>query len=135
THWLRCGPEMGLPSDWFFYTLSWLLAGLLGVILVCRRGLQRQADGVAAALSWPRGKLLLGLAAAVVLFAITLSNLDLAVGLQIAAARAEAGDVLLAVTPPRVPDKDNAAPLYRKAFAALAPAPREGSFFQEHLRI
>jgi hypothetical protein len=134
THELRCGREMGLPSDWFFYTLSWLLAGLLGVILVCRRGLQRQPDGVATARSWPRGKLLLALAAAVVLFAITLSNLELAVGLQIAAARAEAGEVLLAVTPPRVPDKDNAAPLYRKAFAALAPAPRE-TFFQEHFRI
>jgi hypothetical protein len=134
THELRCGGEMGLPSDWFFYTLSWLLAGLLGVILVCRRGLQRQADGVATALSWPRGKLLLALAAAVVLFAITLSNLDLAVGLQIAAARAEAGEVLLAVTPPRVPDKDNAAPLYRKAFAALVPVPRE-NFFQEHFRL
>jgi hypothetical protein len=124
-HGLRCGHELGLPSDWFFYTLSWLLAGLLGVSLVCRRGLQQEPGGVATARSWPRGKLLLALAVALVLFAITLNNLDLAVGLQIAAARAEAGDVLLAVTPPRVLDKDNAAPLYRKAFAALVPVTGE----------
>jgi hypothetical protein len=116
------GRELGLPHNWFVYALSWLLAAGIGVVLVSRRGLRREADGSPAALAWPRGSLLVLLAVALVLLGITVSNLDLAAQLQIAAARAEAGEVLLAVTPPHVPDKDNAAPLYRQAFALLPPA-------------
>ena len=40
---LRFGRELGLPHNWFFYALSWLLAGLLGVVLVCRWGLAKSS--------------------------------------------------------------------------------------------
>ena len=60
-------------------------------------------------------------AAAAVLTAITVSNLDVAVKGQLAAVRVEAGAKALALAPPRLPDGQNAAPIYRRAFAALTP--------------
>jgi hypothetical protein len=50
-----------------------------------------------------------------------MSNLDVAVKAQLAAVRVEAGAKALALAPPRVPDAQNAAPVYRRAFAALTP--------------
>jgi hypothetical protein len=44
-----------------------------------------------------------------------------AVKAQLAAVRVEAGARALALAPPRAPDRPNAAPVYRKAFAALTP--------------
>jgi hypothetical protein len=40
----------------------------------------------------------------------------------LASARAETGPILLEMMPPPVPEQDNAAPIYRQAFAALTPA-------------
>jgi hypothetical protein len=59
-----------------------------------------------------------------VLFTISLSNMDLAVKIQMEEARAEASAILKAMTPPPIADKDNAAPLYEEAFAALTPLER-----------
>jgi hypothetical protein len=111
-----------LPHDWFLYTLSWTLVFLVGTTVVLVRGLRRTPEeAVPLASSWPPGRLALALAGALVLLAITLSNLDLAMKVQLAEARTEAGAVLLAMEPPAVPDKDNAAPLYEEAFAAITP--------------
>jgi hypothetical protein len=129
----RVSRDFGFPNDWFFYSLAFFLTALLGVILIGRAGLRRGPDGVPLARTWPRGRLLLFLAVALILEGITLTNLDLAVRLQIASARAEAGEVLLAVTPPHVPDKENAAPLYRQAFPLLKPLP--WAAWEEHLRM
>jgi hypothetical protein len=128
----RVTREFGVPTDWFFYSLSFFLAGLLGVILVCRAGLRRGPDDIPMARTWPRGRLLLLLAGSLILWGITLTNMDLAVRLRIASARAEAGEVLLAVTPPHVPDKENAAPLYRQAFPLLKPLSWDA--WEKHLR-
>ncbi|HTU21691.1 MAG TPA: hypothetical protein VMG10_26880 [Gemmataceae bacterium] len=111
-----------VPHDWFFYSLSWTIIFLVGVRMIFSRGLKRSGEErIPPARSWPRGRLALALAGAVVLFAITLSNMDLAMKVQLAEARAEASTVLLAMTPPPIDEKDNAAPLYQEAFAALPP--------------
>jgi hypothetical protein len=114
-----------VPHDWFLYTLSWTLVFLVGAAFVFRRGLKRTGEErIPVACSWPRGRLALALAGMAILFAITLSNMDLAVKVQLAEARAEASAVLRAMTPPPIPDKDNAAPIYQEAFAALTPIDR-----------
>jgi hypothetical protein len=111
-----------VPHDWFFYTLSWTLVFVASAIGVLSRGLKRiGAEQVPPARNWPRARLALALAGALILFAITLTNLDLAVKLQLAEARTEASAVLLAMTPPPIAEKDNAAPVYEEAFAALTP--------------
>jgi hypothetical protein len=130
---LRFSRYFGLPTDWFFYSLSFFLTVLLGVLLIGRAGLRRGPGDVPAARTWPRGRLLLFLAAALILWGITLTNMHLAVQLQIASARVEAGEVLLAVTPPHIPDKENAAPLYRQAIPLLKPLTWEA--WEEHLRM
>jgi hypothetical protein len=111
-----------VPHDWFVYTLSWTIVFLAGVWRIFSRGLKQSGEErIPPARSWPRGRLALALAGAAVLFAITLSNMDLAIKVQLAEARAEASAVLLAMTPPPIDDKDNAAPIYQEAFAALTP--------------
>ncbi len=80
---------------------------------------QPAAAPVAAAASWPRGKLAIALLAAVALYCMTWWNLDLAARQQLAALRVEAGARALSVAPPRLPDRDNAAFVYQQAFAAM----------------
>jgi hypothetical protein len=112
-----------LDSVPFWSVLSWTILFAVGAVLLLIRGLrQRQEEGAPAARAWPRGRLALALAVAVILAGITFTNLDLAVKVQLAGVRAEAGAKALALTPPRVPDRDNAAPVYQEAFAALTPA-------------
>lgn len=123
-----------VPHDWFFYTLSWTIVFTASAIRMLSRGLKRVgAEPIPPARGWPRGRLGLALAGALVLFAITLSNLDLAVKMQLAEARSEASSLLLAMTPPPVPDKDNAAPLYEEAFAALTPLERLPARWKERM--
>ena len=109
-----------LPHNWFYYTLSWTVLFFVGSGIIVRRGLKRKdKEGTPPARFWPRVRLFSSSLAALVLFAITLSNLDLALQLQLAEVRAEAGSVLSALTPPPALEKDNAAPLYEEAFAML----------------
>ena len=110
-----------LPHNWFYYTLFWTVLFFVGSGIIVRRGLKRRdEEDTPPARFWPRVRLFSASLAALILFAITLSNLDLALQLQLAEARAEAGSVLSALTPPPVPEKDNAAPLYDEAFAMLS---------------
>jgi hypothetical protein len=111
-----------LDSVPFWPLFAWTALFAVGAGLLLIRGLRRRGEGVPAARSWPRGRLALALAVAVILTGITFTNLDLAVKVRLAAVRAEAGAKALALTPPRVPDRDNAAPVYQEAFAALTPA-------------
>jgi hypothetical protein len=76
-----------------------------------------------AARTWSRRHVLAAWAVAVVLTAITFANMDQAVKVQLASVRAEAGAIALSHAPPRLPDRDNAALVYRRAFDALPPMP------------
>jgi hypothetical protein len=104
------------------YAGSWTLALALGSIVVLFRGLRRTPpDGVVAGRAWPRARLAVALVALGVVTYITFTNLDMAVKFEMASVRAEAGSRAVALAPPRVPDRDNAALLYQQAFESITP--------------
>ncbi len=107
------------PVSWtsFVAVVLWGLAFLIGIIVVIPLGLRA---GLASR-PWSRRALGLAFLVAAVLTAITLSNLDVAVKAQLAAVRVEAGARALALVPPHLVGVPNAAPVYRKAFAAFTP--------------
>ncbi|MCY3021579.1 MAG: hypothetical protein NTW87_21400, partial [Planctomycetota bacterium] len=109
---------VGLEHHWLAYTSSWLLCARVGSALILRRGLKQVADTRPAA-GWPRAKLALGFAAAAALHLITFWNMDTAVRLMLSSVRMEAGAMAMAAAPPRVPDNENAAFVYEKAFALM----------------
>jgi hypothetical protein len=114
-----------VAHDWFLYTLSWAVIFLVASSVVIRRGLKRSGDPpLPAARSWASGRLQLWLGGLAILLAITVFNLDHTALLEITQVREEAGNTLLAMAPQPVPEKDNAAPIYQEAFAALTPLER-----------
>src|SRR5262245_12378943 len=104
----------------FVVATAWATALLVGSVLILRSARRAGADP-AAGRPWPVQPLAVAFAVAAVLTAITVSNLDVAVKGPIAAVRLAAGARALALAPPRSPDGPNAAPIYRRAFAALTP--------------
>jgi hypothetical protein len=116
-----------MPTNWFGPTLATFLSALIGGIWIVWAGLARanakplraEADPVPPAARWP----VVGLAAAFVIAKAvsfgTLLILDNAAAAQAPYLRLEAGQLMQANIPPVVPDSQNAAPLYRQAFAAL----------------
>jgi hypothetical protein len=110
-----------LESIGFIATLSWTVLFITGVAVLFWCGLGRAGNEPPLALDWPSGRLAVGFAAMAVLLYITLANLDLAMRTQQASLRAEASAKLLALSPARVPDVDNAALVYQRAFDNLTP--------------
>jgi hypothetical protein len=106
----------------FAAAAAWTVAFLVGSVAVIASAPRANADPPApGARPWPAGPLAAAFAAAAILTGITVSNLDVAVKGQLAAVRVEAGARALAIAPPRLPDSQNAAPIYLRAFAALTP--------------
>ena len=111
--------KLGLEHSWFGYAVSWSLAFGAGACWLLLRGLRMPKDGTRPrAAEWPSLKLVLTCAAACMLNGITLWNMDGAVRTRLAALRTEAGTLALAIAPPRVPERENAAWVYEQAFAA-----------------
>jgi hypothetical protein len=108
---------------------GWTLAFLLGSFVVVSSA--PRAGGDPEARPWSVRSLGVAFAAAAILTVITMSNLDVAVKGQLAAVRVEAGARALALATPRSADAPNAAAVYRRAFAALAPPPEQ---LPAHLR-
>jgi hypothetical protein len=109
-------------TDWFTYALSWTVLFTIGAVLILRRGLRAsKPGGVSAAQAWSRSKLALALGGLVLLDSITFTNLDVAMRVQMASVRAEAGAMELGLLPPHIPDRENAALIYEEAFEALTP--------------
>jgi len=104
---------------WFHYWFWWTVLAAGGAAAVVIIGLRRRGEGARPAAAWPRGKLVVSLAAVGVLGFITFWNQDLAVKGRLASLRAEAGAMALSAAPARPRDADNAAPLYRQAFEAM----------------
>jgi hypothetical protein len=115
-------------GTWFYPMLALTIAVLVGIVWLVIRGLRRaDANGTAcAAANWPRGKLAIALVAAVALYSMTFWNLDLVARQQLAALRVESGAIALSVAPPRVPDRENAAFIYERAFDAVGDVQRHG---------
>jgi hypothetical protein len=99
----------------FVAAALWTGAFLIGSLVVI-------ASALRAAPPWSVRSLAVACAAAAVLTAITLSNLDVAVKGQLAAVRVEAGAKAMALLPARPAEGRDAAPVYRRAFAALTPS-------------
>ena len=109
------------PEGWArpFQVLIGLCAvGAIVILLVGMRGRKLDPQRPAAA-TWPWGKLAVALAVALALNMMTFWNLDAAVKQRVDALRVEAGALALSVAPPRVPDRDNAAMVYEKAFELM----------------
>jgi hypothetical protein len=110
-----------LELNWFVPALTWTGVFAVGALVLISYGTGGSGDAPRRASSWPRGALALGFTAAAILLYLTYANLDLAMKMQQASLRAEAGAKLLALTPPRPPDADNAALVYQEAFDNLTP--------------
>jgi hypothetical protein len=111
-----------IPAAPFPGMSAWTMAFALGGIWILRTGLKRRSDDVPAARDWPRGRLALATVAALVVDGGTFTNMDLATKIHLIAVRAEARTAILELIPPAVADRDNAAPLYLDAVAALVPS-------------
>ncbi len=108
------------PINACFYPIATLAVIILvGTVWLMVRGLRRDDAGGTVAAGWPRDKLAIALVAALALCCMTYWNLDLAARQQYAALRVEAGALALSVTPPPIPDRDNAAEIYQQAFEAM----------------
>jgi len=107
-----------LGANWFAPTLTALVSALIGGAWIVRAGLTPRAAPAAA--SWP----LVGLAALFVLAkavaAGTLLFIDNSVAAEGRMLRVEAAQIMAAALPPAPAPGDNAAPLYQRAFEALA---------------
>jgi hypothetical protein len=109
-----------VPTPWFTYFLSLLIASVAGAILLVFFAMRRGEPGMGwSALRWPRGRLAVATVVAVAVGLMTLWNMDLALRSRAAMLRLEAGNLMLSVSPPLVGGADNAAPLYVAAFARL----------------
>ena len=116
----------------FLSVLTWTISFAVGAVWILWSGLKRRKDdGKPAARTWPRSRLALATAAALLVNGITFTNLDLAMKLHLAAVRAEAGAQILALAPLQVPDRDNAALVYLEAFDALTPSAKLPAAWRE----
>jgi hypothetical protein len=110
-------------SDMFWYSHSFVVALVVGTVVLLARGLWPRAEP--AARSWSRPRLTLALLALLTIDFITVSNIDLAVQVQMAAVRTEASARALDLVGPRPPDSDNAAPAYVHALEVFEPGLRD----------
>jgi hypothetical protein len=83
------------------------------------------------AAAWPRARLAAACGVAAILTLMTFWNLDLAVRQQLALLRTKVSALALSEAPASVPDRDNAALLYDRAFTLLKPSEEEPSFSDE----
>ena len=113
--WMRV--QLLMP-DWLGYTVSWAVVFAVAAAIVLARGL-RLREGERAAAGWPAGRLLVGFIAAMSLHLVTFYNMDLSAEIQLAAAKAASGALALTAAPARVPDRLNAALVYRQAFDSI----------------
>ena len=116
-----------LPTNWFGPTLATCLSALIGGFWIVWTGLARahakplraEADLVPLAARWP----VVGLAAAFVMAKAvafgTLLIIDNAVAAQAPYLRLEAAQLMQTNLPPAVSDQQNAAAIYKQAFASL----------------
>jgi len=109
---------IGLQTNWFAPTLTACLSAVIGGAWIGCAGLSPRAAPVAA--TWP----LVGLAAMFVLAkavaAGTLLFIDNAVAAEGRMLRVEAAQIISNALPPAPSAEDNAAPLYQRAFTAVA---------------
>jgi len=107
-----------LEHNWSAYAVSLLASFLIGTWMITRASRRREPGMPPQAATWPRGKLWLTLAAAILVANMTLWNMDLAARSQGLVSSIQLDSQIEALTP-AVPDDQNAAILYDKAFSRL----------------
>lgn len=111
--------RLRLETNWFAATLSCVVAALIGGVWIAVAGMSRRVDDTPIATAWP----VIGLAGLFVIGTMVVVGilliLDNAVAAQAPYLRLEAAALMETHLPPAVPDTENAAPLYREAFARL----------------
>lgn len=125
--------KMWLGTHWFYPLLMLTVCYAAGAGWLVFVGLRRDPTGLpsARAAGWSRTKLAIALGVAVALHLATIWNLDLAVRQRLGTLRAESGALALSVAPARVPDHDNAALIYQRAFEALGVTTTKNATYQE----
>jgi hypothetical protein len=113
-----------IPSNFFpglFPLTALILCFVLGIFILRRKCFRRiEADRSALAGSmWPRGKLLIASLIALALFFMTFWNLDLEARQKLAALQTEMNAVAFSLEPAKIPDSENAAPIYERAAEVL----------------
>jgi hypothetical protein len=109
-----------LQGSWFGYAVSLFVTYAVGSIILFVLAGRPGAPGFGrAAASWPRSRLALGFLTVVAVGTMTFWNMDLEVRAQAASLSNEAGAMMLSISPPAIPDSQNAALVYEKAFARL----------------
>lgn len=110
--------EQGVERNWFRYATSLLAAFLLGAVVTLAAGRPVERGDRPRAAMWSRSKLALAFIVAAAIGWMNLWNMDLAVRAQAADLRLQAGAMALSLSP-AVPDEQNAAIIYMKAFNQL----------------
>ena len=95
-----------------------LIGYVAGVIALGWRGFRVCPEGIRAG-HWPRARLATRLCIAIILLLLTLWKMDTTARQELASVRDEASILALAVAPPRVPDRDNAALVYKRAIETM----------------
>ena len=110
--------KLWAPDDWGQPVWPLVILCGAGAVVIPLLGVRRVKGEpeVPAAARWPWGKLAVTFGVVLALNLMTFWNLDAAVKQRADALRVEAGALALSVAPPRVPDRDNAALVYEKAF-------------------
>jgi len=106
---------------WSGYFISLQLLSLGGTAYLVWRGLRANESDERAPVArhWPRARLGVATVIALGLSFMTFQDLDATMKAEATALRAEAGALAVSVAPQPVPDADNAAVVYEKAFEAL----------------
>ena len=109
---LRFGGRM--LSAPFPSVLAWTVGFAVGAVWILFGGLKRRNDdGTPAARNWPRARLALATAAALIVNGITFTNMDLAMKIHLAGIEAGSRTPIMALTARPRFDRDNAAcPVY-----------------------
>lgn len=107
-------------TPWVGYAFSWLVAFTALAAFLVWQGVRRPGAGMARpAAGWSRRGMWLGLVGAALALGLTFWNVDLGTRAELAVARQEASAHLLTMTPPPVPDSENAARVYAEAVKDL----------------
>lgn len=109
-----------ITDRWFWPLLMLTLCCLVGTVVLWCRGLRQAVEpATAAAAGWPRCRLATWLGGVFVAVLATVWIINIQIQQRLLALQAEARALALSVTPPTIPDAENAALLYAEAAEAL----------------
>ena len=117
---------------WFYQQILTLtICFLIGAILLLIKGLRRisNVETTLVASAWPRGKIFVACSVAFALLLMTFWNISLEIERTLSSLRTEAGAMAFSLAPPRIPDNENAALIYERAYEALRGSDLQDKWF------